>query len=422
MAYSVSSLGGRFGEPINFGKDAKLASDLTGGSIAVWIRPRIVGAVPLRGDVEAAFRPSGGAFRDTERVSELDDGAALDVDVAVDTSGWTLMAWTEQGKGVKLVARPPGGPFERPTVLRPVTRSDPRHDRFRGIDVAAGPDGTVAVSWIAPGGRVETSIRPTGGDFGAPVILPSGSGPRGLQVEVTPTGEVVYLWSPTSDSESGLEALVRGSNGRFAAREVLSPPEPPIYSPTAADMAVDLGGNTVVVWRRCLPVDVQGCSSREVWSAYRPTAGAFGSRRRLSPRRRQGGWDPQVAVDSRGNGLAVWGTAEGTYSAAYYAGGPRDDVAPLIRKPAIGRARPRPVLTYGLSEPANITALIERRGRYGKYRTSRVRRLAGILGRNRDRLPDVRPGRYRLTLDAVDGAGNRSGLTRLTFVSRPERR
>jgi plastocyanin len=87
------------------------------------------------------------------------------------------------------------------------------------------------------------------------------------------------------------------------------------------------------------------------------------------------------------------------------------------------RACPRPGarVRFSLSETARVKGAIDR---LGSSATPIVRRFSfsGRAGVNRVRLPlrRLRPGRYRLTLRAVDGDGNRSGLARARFrLTRP---
>ena len=79
--------------------------------------------------------------------------------------------------------------------------------------------------------------------------------------------------------------------------------------------------------------------------------------------------------------------------------------------------RPGARVRFSLSEPAQVRGTLERL----RDRTSRVARrfaFSARAGVNRVRLPlrGLRPGRYRVSLRAVDGAGNRSLLVRSRFL------
>jgi hypothetical protein len=69
----------------------------------------------------------------------------------------------------------------------------------------------------------------------------------------------------------------------------------------APEVAID--ESAAVVWTRAHTVDDSG--SLRVLSAFRPKGGSFGSLETLSDRDLFG-FEPDVAVDERGNVLAVW--------------------------------------------------------------------------------------------------------------------
>jgi hypothetical protein len=81
---------------------------------------------------------------------------------------------------------------------------------------------------------------------------------------------------------------------------VVSPQEPGVTH-FAPEVAID--ESAAVVWTRAHTVDVSG--SLRVLSAFRPKGGSFGSLETLSDRDLFG-FEPDVAVDERGNALAVW--------------------------------------------------------------------------------------------------------------------
>ena len=107
--------------------------------------------------------------------------------------------------------------------------------------------------------------------------------------------------------------------------------------------------------------------------------------------------------------------------------GPGTDTAPRVSGVRVvpsractrrSRSCPRPGarVRLSLSENARVNGTIERLG----PRAARVTRRFSVSARagvNRIRLPlrRLRPGRYRVSLRAVDGAGNRSAVARAAF-------
>jgi plastocyanin len=78
--------------------------------------------------------------------------------------------------------------------------------------------------------------------------------------------------------------------------------------------------------------------------------------------------------------------------------------------------RPGARVRFSLSEAARVRGTLERLGPR-KARIARRFSVRGVRGVNRVRLPvrRLRRGRYRVTLRAVDSAGNRSTAVRATF-------
>src|SRR5689334_13993368 len=96
-------------------------------------------------------------------------------------------------------------------------------DAAAGFDAAAGPDGTVVAAWTRlTSGRsqVVVSVRPPGGEFGAPEPLsaPGGSSPR---VAVDGRGAAIVVW----EQQVGTSALFTIEQSTRAAGESFSTPQ-----------------------------------------------------------------------------------------------------------------------------------------------------------------------------------------------------
>jgi hypothetical protein len=95
-----------------------------------------------------------------------------------------------------------------------------------------------------------------------------------------------------------------------------------------------------------------------------------------------------------------------------------DRIRPRLSRIALARRRfaKRTTLRWRLSEAARITVRIDRlSGRKRRRVRSISRRAAGGVGRLRLSARRLKPGRYRLTLTAVDAAGNRSAPKSIAF-------
>jgi hypothetical protein len=90
----------------------------------------------------------------------------------------------------------------------------------------------------------------------------------------------------------------------------------------------------------------------------------------------------------------------------------QDRVRPRLGRVKVRRGR----VAFTLSEKARVSMRLTRVGGRGGARTVQRTILRARRGANRARLAGrVRPGRYRLTLVAIDAAGNRSGARRFDF-------
>jgi hypothetical protein len=195
--------------------------------------------------VESAYRPAGGEWESPNLVSRSGEEGG-DPQIAIDGAGDTLVAWRGEDKGVEYVRtayRPAGGSWEAPTDA-----SSPG-EQVQSIQDAVDPDGNAIVAWAGDGvllgeyEDVHTSFRPSGGVWGAPTDLSTGSG-----------------------------------NGY------------------PSDLVFDQSGNAAIIWEREAP----DAGSWIIEAAYRPFEGAWEKSVELSEEGTQG-TDPSVVLDAPGD-------------------------------------------------------------------------------------------------------------------------
>jgi len=155
--------------------------------------------------------------------------------------------------------------------------------------------------WVA-GDRepfVQSAFRREGKAFGSVQTLsaPGGDEP---QVVFDERRNALAVWTRFIADAGQIEAAFRPRDTQFGAPQIVSPAEPGA-SHFGPEVAID--ESAAVVWTRALTTDTEG--SLRVLSAFRPRGGSFGSIETLSDRDRFG-FEPDVAVDERGNALAVW--------------------------------------------------------------------------------------------------------------------
>ena len=116
-----------------------------------------------------------------------------------------------------------------------------------------GPDGTVVAAWKR-GTRIEATVRPAGGGFGAAAFVSDVDGEASdPRVAVGASGVAAVVWVRQLDSVSDrVEATVRlpgGSFGPVRTLQQVSDETDISESVSQPRVAVDELGNVVVIWQ-----------------------------------------------------------------------------------------------------------------------------------------------------------------------------
>jgi hypothetical protein len=243
---------------------ARLAMAESGETVAVWARQNGVSGF----GVQASVRSTGAPFG-----APVDLAAnAFDPDVAIAPSGEAVAAWRrfDAGTGsyvIQAATHPPGGGFSAPVdVSVSDTAAQPQE-----IQVAVNRAGAAAIVWRQkdPGSAVDpdqfsilASFRPPGGAFSAPVLVSpapvdaetEAGSPR---IAVDLNGDTVVVWSFDTGAESVVEGAIRPAGGivgapariSAAGESALSPAiaAPPV---TGTDFTTPTSGAATVAWVR----------------------------------------------------------------------------------------------------------------------------------------------------------------------------
>lgn len=154
-----------------------------------------------------------------------------------------------------------------------------------------------APRWLAP-----TDLSAAGRDAEDP------------QVAVDPAGDAVAVWTRFDGAHTVVQAAVRQAGGSWVLSGNLSVAGRDAEEP---DVAVDAAGNAVAIWRR------HDGSKFIVQSATRPAGGAWQGPVDLSAAG-ETAKEPELAVDAAGDAVAVWTRFDGldfTVQAAVRPGG-----------------------------------------------------------------------------------------------------
>jgi hypothetical protein len=232
---------------------------------------------------------------------------ALVPQVAVDARGDAAVVWASLGLfgwTVEGAYRPAGQEWQLGAVLSPPGQGT------AAPDVAFDAAGNAVAAWAATDGKgwqVQAAYRPSAGTWGPTATLSARDATGSLEPRVVTerNGDVLAVWSRTADSTAIVEAATRtAATGTWSKPRRLS-----AAGQTALDpkVAVDARGYGVVVWTASTAGGLEvGAVSRLPGKDWRkPTA---------VTRAASGPLSPAVALDERGDALAVWSHAAGTGS------------------------------------------------------------------------------------------------------------
>jgi PKD domain len=285
--------------------EPKVAFDGQGDAVAVWDAYD-----GFTFEVQAAFKPAGGAWESPVDLSSEEIPGAGEPQVAFDGQGDATAVWHRGGPfgGVVQTAyRPAGGSWQTPVDIsasaigfHPQVTVDERGDTLAAWEQYNGTDYTV---WAA--------LKLVGGAWQAPVTV-SGAGAENVQVAFDGQGNATAVWRNWADgflSYHIMQAAFMPAGGSWQAPIDITGAADELDQPKNASepaMAVDGHGDAVVLWAWEFGPSV-------IQAAFRPAGSAWQIPVSIS---KEGSRYPQVAFDGQGNAIAVW-DSEDTVLAAF---------------------------------------------------------------------------------------------------------
>ena len=203
-----------------------------------------------------------------------------------------------------LVSFAPTPAQAKPEWLAPVSISEEQQGAY-GDKVAFDAHGDAVAVWgqLLVGGReiVQSAIRPAGGAWQSPVSLSVADEPaQDPNLAVSAGGDAVTVWQRYNGSNYVIQAAFRPADGSWQPSVDLSEAGENAYR---AHVALDGRGNAVAVWER------YSGTHWMVQAAFRPAGGAWQAPVDLSEPAFSAyvvAGEPRVAFDSRGDAVAVW--------------------------------------------------------------------------------------------------------------------
>jgi hypothetical protein len=268
-----------------------------GSVTALW--PRIADG---RITYVSAARPAGGAWTAPHTLDAQVSGSSA-LDVVAGPDGTTTAAWIASvgaNQAIRTATRAPGGAWSAPQSISDDVRSSEQ------IDLAAGPDGTVAAIWRRYDSSrwiVQARVRPAGGTWGPVADLSAtGQDANGPRIALDGQGTAHAIWSRSNGSRTIAQVSAKPAGGGWSAAQSLSGPG---FNAGNTQIAVSPAGDAVVAWTR-------GTTPTSAQAATRPAGGAWSTIHDLSVAGRTAA-EPQVGIDAAGNATVLWGEEDGVW-------------------------------------------------------------------------------------------------------------
>lgn len=277
--------------------------DPQGDAIAVWERSTGGGA----SIIEAAVRSKAGVWEAPVALSH-EGQVAYSPAVAVDSNGDAVAVWDRHGPStsvIEVTGRPAGsGAWQAPVALSAAEQN------AEAPQVAMDAQGDAVAVWQQRDASqmIQTAVKPAGSEtWQAPVGLsPAGENALLAQIAVDPQGDAVAVWLGSSGGNQIVEATTMA--------EMSSTWRAPVALSSASDqasepqVAIDRQGDAVAVWQSATGtnevIDASFMSGGAgVWES--PVAVSTGATSLV-------GEFPQVAMDPRGDAVAVWDQSNGS--------------------------------------------------------------------------------------------------------------
>ena len=235
--------------------------------------------------------------------------SALNAQVAMDQEGNAVAVWTRQtgfGYTIEAAGRPAGGPWSQ--------AQDIANDVALALapQVALDAHGNAVAVWRqdftlnGSGSTVHAAIRDRRGNWSpAPHNLGSADGFTRPELAVNPDGHAVAVWEDMARNTApgalpGIRVASRPPNGAWTTAPNLSTTG---WSP---DVALDSYGNAVAVWGDAAGIKVASRTASGAWSPASPLADSGPPSTCTGPSGSRFPCPVRVALNPQGDAIAVW--------------------------------------------------------------------------------------------------------------------
>lgn len=329
-----------------------VAVDPNGRAVAVWDDPAaLLGREEPPGRPEDIWSsrytpPPNSGWAEPELLEINDTDAANFPRVAMDGDGNAVVVWHQKNGSRQDIWSSRYTQANGWSTTELIEEED--NGSARRPEIAMSSDGDAVAVWYQFDGTHDDiwSNRYSEGAWGeAERIERIDGNARWPQVAIDPSGRAIAVWQQT-DALTGRFDIY---SNRSTSTGVWSQ-QTPVENDDAGDatrphVAVDAGGNAVVVWQQ------SDGTLENVWS-NRYSEDAWGAAELLEHADRGDALRPRVAMDHEGNAVAVWsqfdGTSDGIWSSRYAV--TREDWGVVMRldgNDSEGSTRPRVAMDAG---------------------------------------------------------------------------
>ena len=294
----------------------RVAVDPQGRAVAIWLRSE--GGKVI---VQAATRPAGGAWSSPQSLSAPGEPGE-DPQVALDGQGNAVALWTRAETPNVLIpeaaTRPADGGATKDGWSEPRRLSAADRIGF-AVQLAVNPQGDAVALWRSvnpPSNRtiVQATTRPAGGSWsGSRDLSAEGLSAFEPQVALDAQGNAVAIWRRSNGSALLVQASTRPTGGGPTNDGWGEPRDLGEANDNTPLLAVSSGGDATVIWDH-IPIigtsRVIQASSRPGTASPSDPRGGWSEPRDLTPALGNAG-SPQVALDPKGNTVAIWRRSDG---------------------------------------------------------------------------------------------------------------
>ncbi len=280
----------------------QVAVDTGGDAVAVWEQ-----SDGSRYNIWAnRYTPAGG-WSTAELIEADNAGDAYEPQVAIDSEGNAIAVWHQwDGTRYNIWANryTPGSGWDAAGLIETDNAGHAKNPQ-----VAMDPDGNAMVVWYQSDGTMNSILAnrytpASGWGTPEPIETDNAGDAWDPQVAVDSEGNAIAVWYQSAVSRYNIWANRYTPSGGWGAAGLIETKN--TGDAMYPQVAVDPAGNSVVVW-------MQSDGTRNNIWANRYTASHGWSTAGLIETDNAGdAYEPQVAVDSLGNAIAVWAQYDGT--------------------------------------------------------------------------------------------------------------